>query len=219
MGKIEIIYENYDFFVINKPAGLAVHNGAVNLVDTLEYELNFRLKPVHRLDRETSGLIVLARNKEVAARLQNSLQISSSHKEYLAIVKGRPSHLSGQWTRSLSPKAEGRKNPAGKVKDRVSALTHFEVIDQTPWLSLLRCHLSTGRQHQIRKHCSLDGCPVIGDVRYGNPKYVRMISKRYHFDGLALHAHCLSLTDHDQVHTFQVSPPKPWQVFDFKALG
>ena len=218
MNEIKIIYEDRSFIVVNKPSGLAVHNGAVNLIDILEMEISIRFKPVHRLDRETSGLIVLARDKEAAARLQRSLQAADSCKEYLAVVKGQPSTPIGDWTTPLSPKAEGRKSPAGKVKDRVPAHTHFELLDQTPWLSLLRCRLLTGRQHQIRKHCVLDGSPIIGDARYGHPKHVQMISRRYKFDDLALHAYHLRMSDQGQQHTFQISPPDSWLSFGFETL-
>ena len=137
----------------------------------------------------------------------------------LTVVKGQPSQFNGEWTKPLSSKAEGRKNPAGKLKDQVPAHTHFELLAQTPWLSLLRCRLLTGRQHQVRKHCSLAGCHIVGDTRYGSLKHAEMISRRYRVDSLALHAYRLSVSDQGHVHTFQVPPPKAWLEFGFETLG
>ena len=218
MKEIEIIYEDRSLVVVNKPSGLAVHNGPTNLINILVSEFGERLKPVHRLDQETSGIILLARGAKGAARLQQALVSSESSKEYFALVRGKPPQQVGDWTAQISPKAEGRKNPAGPSKDRVQAHTHFEVIAQTPWLSMLKCQLLTGRQHQIRKHAALAGCYIVGDRRYGDPKHVRMISHRFKFNGLALHASQLTITHHDRQHTFTAPPPTEWEVFGFESL-
>ena len=214
MSEIEIIHDQQGLVIINKPAGLAVHNGEVNLIELLEAELDERLKPVNRLDQETSGLIVLARGASAAASLQRSLASPESQKSYLAITRGQPKSAQGDWRAAISPKSEGRKNPAGKRQDRVEAHTGFEVLAQNKWLALIRCRLFTGRQHQIRKHACLAGCHLVGDRRYGDPKHAKMIAQRYRFEGLALHSAHLSLSYEGACLEFEAPLPTAWSCFD-----
>ena len=214
-GAIEVIYEDRALVVVNKPAGLSVHNDSGNLIERLVAERGERLRPVHRLDRETSGLLLLARAREAAGALQRALQSGESKKEYLASLRGQFPEPRGDWRAPISPKAEGRRNPAGLKKDRIEAHTRFEVIAQTQWLSLLRCELLTGRQHQIRKHAAIAGHPIVGDRRYGDPKHARMIAHRLHFEGLALHAARLSVSYQGEQFSFTAPPPLAWETFGF----
>ncbi|MEE2644986.1 MAG: RluA family pseudouridine synthase [Myxococcota bacterium] len=215
MERIEVIYEDQERLVVNKPAGVTVHNGPANLIECLQRSEGQRLHLVHRLDRETSGLLLLAKTPAATTRLQAALASIESCKSYLAIVRGCPRTAHGTWTRAISAKAEGRKNPAGLSRDRVPAQTDFERIDQTPWLSLLRCELKSGRQHQIRKHAALAGCPLVGDRRYGDPKHAKTIARRFAFEGLALHAVALSIQDQGERLTFRCPPPQSWACFGF----
>lgn len=210
---IQVLEKNELYWVINKPAGLAVHNGPLNLIDLLEKQVGERFHPVHRLDRETSGLILLARGSKATALLQKTLSSENSKKEYLAIIRGQITN-GGKWTMPISSKAEGRQNPAGKNKERVTALTQYEVLDHNQWLSLISCTLHTGRQHQIRKHAALAKHHIIGDKRYGDPKYVKMITKRYQFSGLALHAQRLSFHLKGKDQTFEAPMPSSWHCFE-----
>jgi len=213
MIEIEILDEDERLIVINKPRGLSVHNGPENLIDVLADGLGQRFKPVHRLDRETSGVILLAKSKLAAAELQGDMLDPATRKVYTAIVKGQPKVEAGDWRQSISPKAEGRRNPRGTSKDRVDAHTRFRVLAKTQWISKLECQLLTGRQHQIRKHAALAGCHVIGDRRYGEPKHAKMIEKRYAFEGLALHAMLLNIRIGGRNRVFRAKPPKDWALF------
>ena len=213
MNEVEIIHDEHGLVIVNKPSGLAVHNGEVNLIDLLEAELDERLKPVNRLDQETSGLIVLARGASAAASLQRSLALPESQKSYLAVTRGQPKSAQGEWRFPISPKSEGRKNPSGKRQDRVEAHTGFEVLTQNKWLALIRCRLFTGRQHQIRKHACLAGCHLVGDRRYGDPKHARMIAQRYRFEGLALHSAHLLLSYEGERFEFEAPIPAAWSCF------
>ena len=104
--------EHRDFIVVNKPAGIDVHNKPGNLIQILELTTQTRFKPVHRLDQETSGLILLAKTVEAtAATLQVALKSSLSQKSYLAVIKNKPKSTVSQWTMQISNKAEGRRQP------------------------------------------------------------------------------------------------------------
>ena len=212
-----VVAEHALFYMINKPAGLAVHNGPQNLIDLLEVKLKERLNPVHRLDRDTSGLILLARGSKATTALQQSLSSSSSSKNYLAIIRGQLKQKQGSWTMPLSNKAEGRRNPAGQRKDQVSAHTDYELVDQNKWLSLVRCQLKTGRQHQIRKHIVLAGSQIIGDRRYGDLKYQKMIDQRYEDSRLFLLAQQLLFNLKGQNFEFTLDLPDYWQKFGLKT--
>lgn len=216
MTEIEIIHDQGGLVVVNKPSGLAVHNGEVNLIDLLNDMLGERLKPVNRLDQETSGLIVLARGASAAASIQQVFRGRESYKVYLAITRGQPKTAQGDWRYPISSKAEGRKNPAGKRQDQIEAHTRYEVLAQSKWLSLIRCQLFTGRQHQIRKHSALAGCHLVGDLRYGDPKHAQMIVQRYGFEGLALHSAHLSIEFEGVRLRFEAPIPDGWSRF---ALG
>ena len=216
--EIKIVFEDSAMLVVDKPASLSVHNGPINLIELLAEQRGVRLKPVHRLDSETSGLILLAKTAEAAAELQASLSASGCHKEYLAVTRGAPSALSGDWTAPLTTKAEGRRAPAGQLRDRVEAHTRFEVLDQTPWLSLLRCQLFTGRQHQIRKHAALAGCHLLGDRRYGDPKHAKAMKNRFKLDHTALHAARLTFTTRERTYALSAAPPLDWDSFGFEEL-
>ncbi len=210
---IELVYEHSDFIIVHKPSGLDVHNKAGNLIDLLELELKLRLHAVHRLDQETSGLLLLAKTAQATTQLQTALSSSQSQKIYLAIVKGQLASKSGIWSMPISAKAEGRKQPAGLAKNRRPAQTEYTLVDQTPWLSLLTCRLQTGRQHQIRKHCALAGYPIIGDQRYGDPKHTRLMAHKFKFNSLALHAYHLSFNYLGNEYSFIERPPSNWEAF------
>ena len=215
INPIDIIYDHHDFILVNKPAGLDVHNKPGNLLDLLEANTQLRFHAVHRLDQDTSGILVLAKTAKVTTTLQASLQSSQSQKSYLAIVKGQPNPSQGQWSMPISAKAEGRRDPAGLAKHRIEACTQYMVIEQTPWLSLLKCRLLTGRQHQIRKHCALARCPIVGDLRYGDPKHARLMTHKFKFKHLALHACSISFNYLGQEYSFSQKPPLAWSNFDF----
>ncbi len=174
--KRAILHQDADVIVLNKPPGLAVQGGTKTekhldgMLDALRFDAPERPRLVHRLDRDTSGVLVLARNARAAALLGKAFQAKETEKVYWAVVVGEP------------PKEEGRidaplaKRP-GKAGERVAvdeeglrAITEFRVMDRAPpRAALLELWPITGRTHQLRVHCAAMGCPILGDFKYGGP--------------------------------------------------
>lgn len=171
----EIVYEDPSLLVVDKPAGLVVHPGPGNRTGTLSQALGDLVRGgdperpgiVHRLDKETSGLLLVARSDEILRQLQAALQAREISRRYTALVKGRAESPSGTID---APLGRDRRNPESIAvrgdSDR-EAVTHFEVVEETASRSLLHVSLETGRTHQIRVHLSAIGLPVCGDVQYG----------------------------------------------------
>lgn len=187
---VSIIHQNEDVLVVNKPAGLSVHNNedSQNLLKILEKQMGFqKLLPVHRLDKETSGVQILAFHSKAAATWAKQFEDRLTTKLYFGVLKGPLKTNEGLWNRALSDKAEGRKNPQGQSKDRVPCETKFKVLETNKYFTLCEFLLITGRQHQIRKHAALEGHPLIGDPRYGTPKYNEKIAQIYNQNRMFLH--------------------------------
>lgn len=187
---IPILFQNEEILVVNKPEGISVHNNEdkQNLLILLEKEFAaIKLYPIHRLDKETSGIQILALNSEAAQKYSSEFQNRSVKKIYHGILRGQLNDSSGSWTRPLTDKAEGRKNPQGQSKDRVPCETKFSVLKQNQYFTLCEFDLITGRQHQIRKHTALVNHPLVGDARYGENKYNEKMAKIYSTNRLFLH--------------------------------
>lgn len=212
---LEILYEDDDLLVVNKPAGMVVHpapgNWSGTFVNALVYHcqtlLNEKetLRPgiVHRLDKDTSGLLVAAKHSEAQRRLIAAFAERRVHKEYEAIVVG-------------APKEQTIDLPIGRsVKDRQKmatsstgrpARTHIKILKRAKELSHLRIALETGRTHQIRVHLNAIGTPVLGDELYG----IATANRKYKASRQLLHAAFLSFI-HPFTHKrieFTIPPPK-----------
>jgi tRNA pseudouridine65 synthase len=190
MNKIKILFQEKNFLAVDKEAGISVHNNEDphNLLLQLEKQLGVnKFFPVHRLDKETSGIQVLALNSEVARKLADEFQQRSVEKIYVGVLRGQLKVREGAWALSLSDKGEGRKNPAGLSKDRIPCETRFKVMKDTKFFSMCEFNLITGRQHQIRKHSAMDNHALVGDPRYGDPKYNTKIASIYKTDRMYLH--------------------------------
>jgi 23S rRNA pseudouridine1911/1915/1917 synthase len=170
-----IAYEDEHVLVVDKPPGLVVHSGAGHVGDTLVDALRGRIaggdphRPgiVHRLDRDTSGLLVVARTEEAHARLGELVRAHALERVYLALVRGRPGSRAG---RIEAPVGRDRGDPTRVSLDTNAprdAVTHFEVVELWPEHALLRLRLETGRMHQIRVHLAAIDLPVAGDHVYG----------------------------------------------------
>ena len=173
-----IVVEDEHLLVVDKPAGLVVHPGAGHATDTLVQALAGKIaggdpeRPgiVHRLDRDTSGLMVVARSEEAHERLEQLVRDRALERTYLALVRGRPRSLRGTID---APIGRDRNDPTRISLDTAApraAVTHFEVEELLPAHALLRVTLETGRMHQIRVHLAAIDLPVAGDPVYGAPE-------------------------------------------------
>lgn len=190
MISIPILSQNTDWLVVDKPPGLSVHNNEdpKNLLKVLSAQCGIKdLFPVHRLDKETSGVQIFALHKASAQQLSQEFQQDRVEKIYWGLVKGVFKDPTGRWSQPLTDKAEGRRSPKGLSKNRVPCLTEYKVIQHSPFVSLCEFRLLTGRQHQIRKHAALAKHPLIGDSRYGSQALNQKIEELYGEKRMFLH--------------------------------
>jgi 23S rRNA pseudouridine955/2504/2580 synthase len=223
-----VIHEDEDIYVLNKPAGLAVQGGSRmtrhidGMLIGLEAELGERPRLVHRLDRDTSGILVVAKRRSVAANLGKLFSTRSVLKVYWAAVKGVPKPTQGRIDAALI-KAEGpqgervRAATAAEKADSQRAVTHFAVIDKAaPTLAWVSLKPVTGRQHQLRAHMALIGHPILGDDKFGGIEGLPGTIAR------KLHLHARRITfPHPRGGTVDVTAPLPgymrdtWQLVGF----
>ncbi len=188
---LETLFEDQDLVVINKPAGLVVHEAKGILKrDTLIAILENRYRNqgmtprlVHRLDKDTSGIIVIAKNPKAAEALELCFQEAKTRKEYLCLVAGRLQEKSGTIDMPL-PGREGKP---------VSALTRFRIIRSFSETTLLRVSIATGRMHQVRLHLASMGYPIVMDDQHGDFRFNRQFRQSYGLKRQFLHAHRLGL--------------------------
>jgi len=176
---LEILYQDRAIVVVNKPAGLVVHpapgNPTGTLVNALLYHcpdiqaVKGELRPgiVHRLDKNTSGVMVAAKNEKAMAALAAQFKARTVSKEYLALVRGTPRPPSGTVSTLIGRSAADRKKMSARPPRGRPAITHYRTVEVFRQCSLLRISIATGRTHQIRVHMAHIGHPVIGDSRYG----------------------------------------------------
>lgn len=213
---LDIIYENEDLLVVNKPAGMVVHPAAGHDTGTLVHAVlgydpelegiggEERPGLVHRLDKETSGLIVLAKNERAHRWLQDQFRLRIVEKTYLALVDGKPPTPSGRVEASIGRDSAHRKKMAivQPAKGR-EAVSEYKTVMEFKEHTLLEFHPFTGRTHQIRLHCQFLGCPIVGDVIYGRKKATLALSRHF------LHAAKLKivLPGESQPRTFEAPLP------------
>jgi 23S rRNA pseudouridine1911/1915/1917 synthase len=176
---LTIVYEDADILVINKQAGLVVHPAPGHLTGTLVNALLYHCKDlagiggverpglVHRLDRETSGLMLVAKNDVAMAGLVKGFQDGAVHKTYLTLVHGTPLQEKGTLRGLIGRHPVDRKKMAIVTRNGKHAITHWFLVKRFKGVSFIRCEIETGRTHQIRVHLQSLGHPVIGDSTYG----------------------------------------------------
>ena len=193
---IDIIYEDEDVIVVNKPQGMVVHPAPGNyngtLVNALLYHctdlssINGIIRPgiVHRIDKDTSGVLVIAKNDESHNKLSEQLKDHSMKREYYALIEGRLKNDSGTIDKPLGRCKKDRLK-IGIVEDGKRAVTHYEVLERYNGYTLIKCVLETGRTHQIRVHMASIGFPLVGDPLYGFKR------QKFKVEGQVLHAKTL----------------------------
>ncbi len=213
---LNVLFENGDLLVINKPAGMVVHPSAGHATGTLVHAalahapemegIGGEQRPgvVHRLDKNTSGLILLAKNDLTHRWLVDQFKDRKVDKGYLALVDGQPPSPSGRVETPIGRDAVHRKQMAVVVPDKGrQAVTEYRTLETFPEHTLLEVHPITGRTHQIRIHMSFLGCPVAGDTVYGRRKSSLPLDRHF------LHAYCITLQIPGEHHprTFQAPLP------------
>ena len=217
--EVNVVYEDEDMIIVDKPAGLVVHPGAGNHEHTLvngllgKYELGgdaVRPGLAHRIDKDTSGLLAVAKTEAALLELQNQLRDHAMHREYLALADGIIEEARGKIIAPLARSRDNRLKQAVDLSGKM-AITHFEVIERfaSSKVTLLRCVLETGRTHQIRAHLEYIGHPIIGDQLYGKGNR-RLGAKRQ-----LLHAEKLILTHPRTGERMEFHSPLP---DDFKSI-
>lgn len=180
---LDIVYEDDDVIVINKPQGMVVHpapgHDEHTLVNALLYHcplstINGTFRPgiVHRIDKDTSGLLMVAKNDKAHRSLAKQLKDKTNIREYVALVHGRIAEDEGTINAPIGRSLKDRKKQA-VVKDERNAVTHFEVLKRYRDYTLVKCILETGRTHQIRVHMKYIGHPLVGDPLYGPKKTIK----------------------------------------------
>jgi 23S rRNA pseudouridine1911/1915/1917 synthase len=204
---LDIVYEDNDLIVVNKPKGMVVHPAAGNYEGTLVNALlhhckgslsgiNGVIRPgiVHRIDKDTSGLLIVAKNDMSHISLAEQIKVHSFTREYQSVVYGRMKTENGMVDAPIGRHPVDRKKMAVTQKNSKNAVTHYSVINEYRDFTHLRLRLETGRTHQIRVHMSYIGHPLLGDEVYSS---VRSGFEKEHkalFDGQVLHARALTLT-------------------------
>ncbi|MBN1364671.1 MAG: RluA family pseudouridine synthase [Syntrophaceae bacterium] len=232
---LDIVYEDDAVIIINKPAGMVVHpapgNPEKTLVNALLYHchdlsgIGGVLRPgiVHRLDKDTSGLIVAAKSDEAHRSLSAQFEKHDVHKKYLALVWGDVKGSHGEIMEPVGRHPVNRKKMSTKSKHGRGALTLWKVRERYGVVTLLDLELKTGRTHQIRVHLSSRGYPVVGDSVYGNTSRIKAIadlalkSKLKAFNRQALHATQLSFIHPQKGERMVFTSDMPQDMIDLCA--
>lgn len=202
---LDILYEDNDIIVINKARGMVVHPAAgINsgtLVNALMYHcqdlsgINGEIRPgiVHRLDKDTSGVMVAAKNDRAHISLAEQIQEKTAHRVYNAIVWGNIKEEAGIIRGDIGRHPTDRKKMAIVQENGKPATTHFKVLERFGDCTFIECRLETGRTHQIRVHMTHIGHPVVGDPKYGATRHGK-VKGNFSIQGQALHSISLELT-------------------------
>ena len=223
-----IVFENDDIVILNKPFGIAVQGGTKTArhIDGLLAGMADRFggerpRLVHRLDRDTSGILVVAKDRQTAARLGRLFQTRSVQKIYWAVTRGSPKPPQGKveapLVKAASPEGDRvRKAKPGEQDQAQHAATYYSVIDRSGKMAWVSLKPVTGRQHQLRAHMDIIGTPILGDQKYGDVADLPMdgIERKLH-----LHARRLTLKDAKLGEIDVTAPLPPHMAKTFDLLG
>lgn len=217
---LDILYEDNDIIVINKARGMVVHPAAGissgTLVNALLYYcrdlsgINGEIRPgiVHRLDKDTSGVMVAAKNDKAHISLAKQIQDKTAHRTYIAIVWNNIKEEAGIIRGDIGRHPTDRKKMAIVQDNGKPAVTHFKVLERFGDCTLVECRLETGRTHQIRVHMTHIGHPLVGDPKYGAARHGK-IKGNFAIQGQALHSVSLELTHPTTGERMKFTSPVP----------
>jgi len=225
--QISVLQAGNGWLAADKPAGMTVHNESGRdlcsiatamvqqdpvLRNRIVMEKDYGIHPVHRLDRETSGVILLAANRKVFRFFSQQFESRQVKKQYVAILHGRLEPAQGKdqwgsWQWPLARTAGGRQHPQGSGPCQPCE-TRFRVIGHSAHYTLAEIEILTGRIHQIRRHAKLAGHPVVGDARYGSTRAVNYLKQHHAFERLALHSKSLALYLPDEQKPVTIQTPE-----------
>ncbi len=220
---LDILYEDEDIILVNKPQGMVVHPAAGNYSGTLVNALmsyagdrlsaiNGVVRPgiVHRIDKDTSGILVIAKNNEAHISLAKQIKDHSVKREYVCLIHEGVREDNFTVEKPIGRSKKDRKKMA-VVSDGRNAVTHFTVLERFWGATFLSCRLETGRTHQIRVHLASMGCHIVGDPVYGLKK--DKIAEQFHINGQLLHAGVLGFVHPatNQYMEFSAPPPEIFQ--------
>ncbi len=231
---LEVLYEDSDLAVINKPAGLVCHSGAGIRSGTLVNALLYRMGPlqtgdpakpgiVHRLDKLTSGAMLVAKNAQAHRLLSEQFKNRLVKKEYLAMVHGVPAPPSGTIDLPLGRDPKDRIKISIRARKKRTAVTHYSLVKKFGPISLLRIRIETGRTHQIRVHLAQQGHPVVGDSLYGGNRIQnlpsRLSSAVKKMQRPFLHSFRLAFQHPRTGEALSFSAPLPPELQDFQSIA
>lgn len=199
LEQLKILFEDDWMMAIDKPSGMAVHTGSGitggTVVDYVRAYLgpkavrnDFAASPAHRLDRETSGVLLVAKRRPAMVHFTDVFTHSKARKRYVTLVKGRMPQPRGTIDLPLAEHQQTAKSRSERGVNMQAALTRWQVVRQAGECALLSCTIETGRTHQIRRHLAAIGHPVVGDRRHGDFDFNRDVKTRWGLKRLFLHA-------------------------------
>ena len=222
---LDIVYEDNDLLVVNKPKGMVVHPAPGNYTGTLVNALLHHcgdslsgiggvIRPgiVHRIDKDTSGLLMVAKNDRAHVHLAEQIKNHTFTREYATVVYGRVKELEGRVDAPIGRHPVDRKKQAVTSKNSKEAITHYKVVDVFRGYTRLQCRLETGRTHQIRVHMAYIGHPVCGDKVYGG-----RLAEKSGLQGQCLHAQKLGFVHPTTEKYMEFESPLPQYFIDFLA--
>ncbi len=231
LSQLHVLMEDDWLMVLDKPSGVAVHTGSGitggTVVDLVRAYLgpkavrnDFAASPAHRLDRETSGVLVVAKRRPAMVHFTNVFTEGRAKKRYLVLVKGRMPKPSGLIDLPLAEHQQTRESKLKRGVNMQEARTRWQVLAQNDTAAFLWCAIETGRTHQIRRHLAAITHPVLGDSKHGDFPFNREAKARWGVDRLFLHAASLELPHPKDQHRLHCEAPLPWELVKvLNAIG